>query len=148
MNLRFHHIEDDDVETVVGLMREYYAYDNLAYDENVARSGVMTLLRDQDLGRIWLLLDGDRVLGYVVLAFSFSLEFHGVKGFVDELYIREEFRGKGIGGRTLEFLAEVSRSLGISALRLEVEHGNHAALKLYKRMGFDIHDRHLMTKWL
>jgi ribosomal protein S18 acetylase RimI-like enzyme len=148
MSINFQHIGHEDIETVVSLMREYYAFDHLDFDEAVARSGVRTLVDDESLGRIWLLKGGDEVIGYVVLAFSFSLEFHGEKAFVDELYIREKWRGRGVGAATLEFLADVCRSLGIRAIRLEVEHANAAAQGLYRKMGFQVHERYLMTKWL
>jgi ribosomal protein S18 acetylase RimI-like enzyme len=36
----------------------------------------------------------------------------------------------------------------VNAIHLEVDRGNHPALELYRRIGYQDHDRFLMTKWL
>jgi ribosomal protein S18 acetylase RimI-like enzyme len=38
--------------------------------------------------------------------------------------------------------------MGVTALHLEVDHGNDPALELYQRAGYQDHDRNLMTKRL
>jgi ribosomal protein S18 acetylase RimI-like enzyme len=50
---------------------------------------------------------------------------------------------KGIGTRAQEFLKDAARTLGVTALRLEVELKNASAHGLYRRAGFEDHDRHL-----
>jgi ribosomal protein S18 acetylase RimI-like enzyme len=88
------------------------------------------------------------VAGYAVLAFGFSLEFHGRDAFLDELYVRESFRGSGVGTACLEWLEAVCRAEGVHALHLEVDRTNAGAKRLYHRLGYGDHDRHLLTKWL
>jgi ribosomal protein S18 acetylase RimI-like enzyme len=38
--------------------------------------------------------------------------------------------------------------MGVSAVHLEVDRGNDPAFELYRRVGYEDHDRFLMTKWL
>ncbi|MDB5033777.1 MAG: acetyltransferase [Chlorobi bacterium] len=148
MTPEFHQLTHADLDRLVAMMREYYLYDNLVFDEDVARNAASMLLEDESLGGIWLIrLDGVEV-GYAVLAYSFSLEFHGRQAFVDELYVREAHRGRSIGTATLDFLAVFCGSRGIRALRLEVERENKPAQGLYRKIGFEQHDRYLMTRWL
>jgi GNAT superfamily N-acetyltransferase len=75
----------------------------------------------------------------------YSLEFKGKCAFIDELFIREGYRGKGIGTRALAFLKENARVMGVKALRLEVERKNADALQLYRKAGFVIENRDLLT---
>lgn len=105
------------------------------------------LLGNPRLGRVLLCEEDGRLLGYVVLGFGFSLEFHGTDAFVDELFVREEERDKGVGALLLAEAETECRTVGIHALHLEVAHGNRAAA-LYERQGYKRHERHLMTKWL
>jgi ribosomal protein S18 acetylase RimI-like enzyme len=83
-----------------------------------------------------------------VLTLGYSLEYHGRDAIIDELYIIEEYRGQGIGTRAIELAAKESRSLGIKALHLEVERKNTNAQHFYRKIGFEDHDRYLLTKWL
>jgi ribosomal protein S18 acetylase RimI-like enzyme len=87
-------------------------------------------------------LDG-RVIGYVVLTWSFSLESGGLDGYIDELFLEPEVRGRGIGTRVLAQAVLEARRRGCLRLCLEVEHGN-PAINLYRRAGFVDHRRHLM----
>jgi ribosomal protein S18 acetylase RimI-like enzyme len=137
-----------DADELVGLMREFYAFDHIAFDEAAARGALREILGDGRFGVVHLIRVEAETAGYLVLTFGFSLEFHGRDAFVDELYLRENFRGRGIGKACIEFAAEVCRREGIAALHLEVERANTRAQGLYRRAGFRDHDRYLLTKWL
>jgi ribosomal protein S18 acetylase RimI-like enzyme len=139
----------DDIETLIVMMRDLYAHDGLApLDEGVARRALLGVIGDDTLGRVFLILLANEVAGYAVLTFGYSLEFHGRDAFVDEIYLRPEYRGLGIGKRALQFLTEVCIAEGVNALHLEVERENTSAQIVYRKFGFEDHDRYLMTKWL
>ncbi|HEY0083936.1 MAG TPA: GNAT family N-acetyltransferase [Pyrinomonadaceae bacterium] len=166
MKLVFTPASDSDADELVELMREFYAFEHIAFDEGAARRALRQILRDGVLGVIYLIRaaaheaqeqaqvveqaheEQVEVAGYLVITFGFSLEFHGRDAFVDELFLRERFRGRGIGRACVEFAAEVCRAKGIAALHLEVERANTRAQALYRRSGFRDHDRYLLTKWL
>lgn len=130
------------------MMREFYAYEHLAWNEGVARSGLDCVLGDASLGQVWMVFAGDEPAGYFVLALSFSLEFHGRYGFLDELFLREPFRGGGIGRRAVQHAAEVCGAIGARALRLEITATNAGARAFYARLGFEDVGRTLLTKWM
>lgn len=129
-------------------MREYYAFDGHAFDEAKARSALLAFLRDTSLGRTWLILDGDSPVGYIVLTLGYSLEFLGRDAFIDEFFLRESHRSRGWGRKTMEFVEEHARSLGVRSLHLEVVRANSHALEVYRKLGFHDHEHHLMTKWI
>jgi ribosomal protein S18 acetylase RimI-like enzyme len=82
------------------------------------------------------------------LTFGYSLEYQGRDAFIDELYIDVAHRNQGIGSKTLQFALAACRELDINAIHLEVEPTNAAGLSLYRRFGFEDHDRKLMTRWI
>ncbi|MGH9901239.1 MAG: GNAT family N-acetyltransferase [Pyrinomonadaceae bacterium] len=129
-------------------MREFYAVEHLAFDEVPARAALRQMLGDKSFGMAHLILSGGDVAGYVVLTFGFSLEFHGRDAFVDEIYLRESHRGKGLGKASLRFVEGVCRREGIGALHLEVGRENTVAQAVYRKAGYRDHDRYLLTKWL
>src|SRR5215470_812074 len=135
----------DDFESFIVLMREFYAHEELSFDEAIARRALLGLLGDKGFGHAFLIVCGEQIAGYAVLTFGYSLEFHGRDAFVDELYLRDGYRGRGIGGRALAFLSRVCADAGIKALHLEVERKNTPAQSVYRKFGFEDHDRYLMT---
>lgn len=148
MEITFKPAEAIHINLLIEMMRELYAYDQTAFDEQAHRSALRQLLADASFGRVYLMeADGD-VVGYIVLTLSFSLEYHGRDALIDEIYVREEYRGRGIGTRGLEFIEGICRELDVKALHLAVERANTNAQAVYRRAGFVEHDRYLMTRWV
>ena len=74
-----------------------------------------------------------RLLGYAMIAHSFSTEFGRRCIWIEDLYLMEEARGLGLASQFLDFLAaEYPDALH----RLEAEHENGHAMEVYKRKGF------------
>src|SRR5690606_23758945 len=137
-----------DVGVLLGFMEAFYAFDHLDFVPEAARAALEELLGNPSLGRVWLVCDDAEPVGYVVVVLGFSLEFHGRDAFLDELYLREDYRRRGIGRQALAFVADACRGLGVRALHLEVERANTSAQAVYRKAGFVDHDRYLMTRWL
>jgi GNAT superfamily N-acetyltransferase len=118
------------------------------FDETRRRAVYEEFTRNRALGQFWLICINREPVGYVVLTLGFSFEYRGRDAFIDELYLRPEHRGKGIGRRTLQFVEHQAQKAGVNALHLEVSRDNRAALQLYLHSGYVNHDRYLMTKKL
>jgi GNAT superfamily N-acetyltransferase len=137
-----------DIDVLVGFMRQFYALDQYSFDELIARSALKMLIEESSLGRLWI-ISKQEAIGYIAVTFGYSLEFHGRDAMVDELFLTAPHRNQGIGTKTLQFVVEQCRYLGIHALHLEVEHTNEAGLTFYRNMGFEPHEhRYLMTRWI
>ena len=135
--------------TLLRMMRNLAEQEPGAYffDEPVVREVLRKFLASPDLGRAWVFFDGEAPVGYIVLTFGYSFEYHGRDSFIDELYIEPQYRRKGMGRRAMQFVEERARELGVNAIHLEVDRGNDAAAELYRRAGYADHARFLMTKW-
>ena len=82
-----------------------------------------------------------------MISFGWSIEFGGMDGFVDELYVRPGVRGRGVASEVLISLPRALADAGLKALHLEVDTDNADARRLYKRAGFSMRDGyHLMTR--
>lgn len=148
MEITFKIADHSDTEILVQLIREFHEFEHLPFDEGTIRSLLAKLLKKDYLGRVWLIQQDRDALGYIVLTFGYSLEFLGRDAFIDELYIRESHRAQGVGTRALQFVEKMCPSLGIQALHLEADRKNTTAQSFYRKVGFEDHDRYLMTKWI
>jgi len=146
MNPRFRVAEESDASLLLQFMRQYYAFDGHAFDEPRARIALLNFLRDPALGRAWLIYDQQAPVGYIVLVLGYSLELLGRDAFIDEFFLAESHRSRGWGRKTMEFVEEYARSQGVRAIHLEVVRSNHRALEVYRKLGFQGREHHLMTK--
>lgn len=143
----FREAESADLGTLLELMPLYCEADHLPYEADRAEAAIRMLLSEPQYGRIWM-IEGtadERAIGYLALTFGFSLEFGGREAFVDELFVRDEFRGAGIGSEAIRHAITECRQDGLAAIRLEVTPANSRAMKLYTSLGFQDYGRSLLA---
>jgi len=145
-SVRFVPAAPGDLDVILGMMRDLYAYDRLEFDAARARRALGGLIADDRVGRAFLIQEGDGVVGYVVLTFQYGLEVGGRETFVDELFIKEPHRGRGLGRRTFEFLDQFCRQNRILAIHLAVELPNERARRFYESVGFAAPRRYMMSR--
>ena len=133
-----------DIETVVSMMEEFYAIDNYPIKSDVSKALFEEFISNENLGKAWLIVSDNEIVGYLILTIIFSFEYQGKIAFLDELYITEKARGKGIGNEVITFIKTESHKLSLKLIYLEVEPHNENAQKLYLANGFESHNRQLM----
>ena len=79
--------------------------------------------------------DGGQVQGYAMVAKSYSTEFGKPCIWIEDLYVKESFRGSGLGSQVLQYIVQQYPG---SIFRLEVEEENARAIAVYKKNGFEI----------
>jgi GNAT superfamily N-acetyltransferase len=146
VSIHYRIAEISDLAILIELVREFHENEKLPFDENIDADVLRNFLADESLGKAYLVQQEDEVLGYIILTLGYSLEYRGRDAFIDEFYIRPTHRGKGIGTQTLAFAEDACRELGVRSLHLEVDFENSDAQRLYDRVGYQRHNRFLMTK--
>jgi diamine N-acetyltransferase len=146
--LQFTPITAEHWEILEPMMAAFWAFEQMPFSSGAALEVWQKAWARPDMVLGWLLEVEENAVGYVVLTFGFSLEYGGIDAFVDELFIKPEFRGQGFASRTLEFLALECQQLNVTALHLEVNADNHTAKSLYAKLGFESTARELLNKWL
>ncbi len=137
-------VTPEEAPALAGLMRAYYAFDGHDFDEVRVLRTLAEFLANPEHGRAWFIDADGSLAGYMVICFGYSLEFGGRDAFVDEIYLDERFRGRGLGRQALEFMMVEARRLGIKALHLEVDAKNAPAQRLYDSLGFAPRGRYLL----
>ena len=72
--------------------------------------------------------------GYAACFASYST-WTGPSLFLEDLFVREPFRGRGVGHALLGQVAEIARKEGYHTIRLDVLDWNESAIKFYKSLG-------------
>jgi len=133
-----------DLDRLMGLVSAFHAELGINQDADQRREALLPLLEGIPHGCIYLIGPGRAPLGYIILTFGWSVEFGGMDGFIDEIYIRPAVRGRGIATEVLMDLPKALAEAGLTALHLEVDRTNEATQRLYLRAGFKQRDRYMM----
>ena len=134
-----------DIAILVDLMARFYHESAFSLRTDAATGAFEQLLADPALGRIWICEQDNQAVGYIVLTLGFSMEYGGRDAFVDDLFVRPAFRGRGLGKELLNTVVRECARLQVRALHLEVGRANHRARALYRSRGFRDYDRQLLT---
>lgn len=135
----------DDLDKLERMVAAYHGFEGIESDEATRRAALQPLLEGSPHGAVWLIGPKMAPVGYIAVSFGWSIELGGLDGVIDEFWIREAVRGRGMGGEALLALQKALRSAGVTALSLEVAQGNATAQRLYARAGFSSRDYHFMT---
>jgi GNAT superfamily N-acetyltransferase len=138
----------DDVPALVALMTEFYDEAGYSLAPEPAARAFLALLDDPRLGRVWIVESGGLPVGYLVLTLGFSMEFGGLRGFIDDFFVRPTARGNGLGTAALVAVKSECTALGVRALLVETGPAEHPARRLYARAGFQESGRVLLSQAL
>lgn len=124
-----------DRDSVLDMMRVFYASPAVLSNgsEGIFSQDFEACVSDSPYLEGYIFEDGYQIQGYAMVAKSFSTEFGKPCIWIEDLYLREEFRGNGIGSA---FLQEIGARYPNALLRLEVEPENERAVHTYEKCGF------------
>lgn len=130
----------EDLERLMPLVAAFHA--EMGYDTDAVHheAAVMPLLEGSPHGAIWLVGPRRAPVGYVVISFGWSVEYGGIDGAVDEIFVRPPVRGRGMGFEALNGIAKALGSSGVRALHLEVARDDDRAQRFYTRARFSARD--------
>jgi ribosomal protein S18 acetylase RimI-like enzyme len=126
-----------DVPALVDLMQRFYAEAGFELPGGPAAQAFDALLADPRLGGIWLAeVPDEGAVGHLVLTVCFSMEYGGLRGFIDDLYVQPAARGRGAAAALLSTARAAAVERGVRALHVEVGPENATARRLYERAGY------------
>ena len=124
-----------DAPRVLDMMRIFYASPAVLSNgsEEIFQNDVAECVSDSPYLEGHVFEENGQLQGYAMVAKSFSTEFGKLCIWVEDLYIKEAYRGRGIGKAFLDY---ITQKYADCVIRLEVEEENETAVKLYQKCGF------------
>ena len=137
METKIRAMTSGDKSDVFEMMKVFYnspAVHTNGSDE-IFYSDIENCINDNPYLEGYVLENTDGIQGYAMIAKSFSTEFGKPCIWIEDLYIREEYRGMGIGKTFIDFITEKYTDC---VFRLEVEEENERAVHVYRKNGFEV----------
>ena len=126
--------EEDQLQ-VIEMMRGFYASPAVHTNgsEEIFLADVKNCINDCPFLEGYIFEEEGRLQGYAMIAKSFSTEFGKPCIWIEDIFLKEEFRGKKIAP---EFFALLEKTYPEHLFRIEAEEENERAVKVYKKAGF------------
>ena len=137
MNYNIVRLEEKHRECVLDMMREFYSSPAVLTNgsEEIFKADVDNCINGSPYLEGYVFEAGDEVIGYGMIAKSFSTEFGRPCIWIEDIYLKEDYRGLGVGSR---FFSLIEEKYPMHILRLEAEEENERAIAVYKKNGFDV----------
>ncbi len=128
-------MENKDKDAVLEMMRTFYASPAVLSNgsEEIFAADVDACVGDNPYLEGYVVEREGNILGYSMVAKSFSTEFGKRCIWIEDLYLKDAFRGLGLGRQMLDFIMEKYEGC---LFRLEAEAENEKAIRVYKACGF------------
>ena len=132
-------LQNTDFDTVLSMMLVFYASDALLIHPSgeVLRKTLTDALADTPYLEAFGFEEDGVLIGYGMVAMSYSTEAGGLCAWIEDIYVEPEYRGKGCGTSFLAFVKERYEGR-VTRIRLEAEPENERAMAVYRKAGFEI----------
>jgi len=137
MNSTVRKMTKNDKPHVLKMMRVFYSSDAVYTNgsEEIFLNDIENCINDNPYLEGYIIESTDDIQGYAMIAKSFSTEFGKPCIWIEDLYIKDEYRSSGLGNMLMNFITQYYTDC---IFRLEVEAENKRAISLYKKCGFTV----------
>jgi len=137
MNINIRLMTAGDRDAVLTMMRDFYDSDALLTTpaDDVLVNDFAECTGDSPYATGYIIEADGEIAGFGMAAHSYSTEFGGRCLWLEDLYFKPEYRGRGLGTAYFKFI-ESEYADKVAVIRLEVEHDNEGAIRNYTRNGY------------
>jgi GNAT superfamily N-acetyltransferase len=122
----------DEIEEMLPLIRAYCEFYGAEPKDEGLRGMFRTLINDPSQGAVFIARDGGRAVGFATLDWKWSSLKAARIGYLEDLFVDPEARGRGIADALIETCAQRCRELGMP---WQTAPDNHRAQQVYNRTG-------------
>jgi ribosomal protein S18 acetylase RimI-like enzyme len=138
-------IKEDDLSAIVLLLHEFAAFEGLEkYCEITVERLAAAMFGENAVVEGLISISGDEPVGYALFYPNFA-SFRGQLGlYLEDLYVKPEYRDKGLGKAFLVEIAHIAASRGFERIDFLVLDWNKNAIRFYEKLGAvrDADERH------
>jgi GNAT superfamily N-acetyltransferase len=135
-HLRLTPATSDDVPLLLELIRELADYEKLGHECTATEARLQTsLFGPERVAHAVIARVGEVPAGYMLFFYNFSTFLAQPGIYLEDLYVRPDWRRRGIGRALLVELARIAVGRGCGRLEWTVLNWNEPAMKTYQAIG-------------
>jgi len=138
LNIKIRKGKEKDFSAILSLFHEAAVYDGANPD--VVKNSVTQMKREKKYIHFFVAVQNKKIIGVAVYSVIYYT-WAGKSLFLDDLYVKSEYRSNGIGSKLLNKVFETAAKEKCNRLSWQVEEKNKGAQKFYKRIGARFGDK-------
>lgn len=135
MNITIREIKADDFIGLISLFTEFATFEKTP--EKMTNTVDRMTVEQEFFNGFVALNDSEEIVGYVTHFFAYYT-WIGKSLYMDDLYVKEEFRGHGIGTELINKVIEYAKTTNCQKVKWQVSEWNKPAIEFYKSLGASI----------
>ena len=135
MNITIREIKADDFTGLISLFTEFATFEKTP--EKMTNTVDRMTVEQEFFNGFVALNDSEEIVGYVTHFFAYYT-WIGKSLYMDDLYVKEEFRGHGIGTELINKVIEYAKTTNCQKVKWQVSEWNKPAIDFYKSLGASI----------
>ncbi len=135
MTVTIRKIDERDFLVLISLFKEFALFEKLP--EKMTNSVEQMLREKEYLTGFVAVNDEDEILGYATYFFGYYT-WIGKSLYMDDLYVRPDFRGAGVGTKLIKEVIAFAKAENCKKLRWQVSEWNQPAIDFYKSLGANV----------
>ena len=126
-----------DIDCLIPLLKELFSIEaDFCFNEELQRRGLTIMLEPCESRCLLIASAGNRIIGMASIQTLISTAEGGGAGIIEDVVVRPEWRGKGIGRCLLETIEVWAHTKGLNRIQLLADSTNTPALEFYKNRGW------------
>jgi GNAT superfamily N-acetyltransferase len=135
MTVTIRKIDESDYLVLISLFKEFALFEKLP--EKMTNSVEQMLREKEYLTGFVAVNDADEIVGYATYFFGYYT-WIGKSLYMDDLYVRPNFRGAGVGTKLINEVIAFAKAESCKKLRWQVSEWNQPAIDFYKSLGANV----------
>ena len=141
-NIKIREASIEDSKLIVDLIIEMAEYEKLANEVIATEESIRESIFIKERAKALIIEFEEKAIGYIIYFFNYST-FNGAAGlYIEDIYIKEEYRGKGTGKDAFKLLAKIALEEDCKRMEWTCLNWNEPSRAFYKKLGAE-----LMNEW-
>lgn len=145
MTFQIKNAAEENIPQIISLLHEFADYENLLDACEITEERLrVALFGEGKVAEAIVAFEDNVPIGYAIFYPNFAT-FRGQRGFyLEDIFIKKEYRGKGVGEAMIKYLAKEAKARGFERIDFMVLEWNTPAIKFYGKLGAhrDEEERH------
>ncbi|MDU6340628.1 MAG: GNAT family N-acetyltransferase [Clostridium sp.] len=126
---------ENDLSLILGFIKEIAEYEKLSHAVDATEESLKKYVFEKRRAEVLIVEKDENPIGYVVYFYNFST-FTGTSGlYLEDVFIRSEYRGMGLGKEIFKILGKLAREEGCKRMEWVCLNWNEPSKKFYKGLG-------------